>query len=164
MVNSSNKQLTNSKLQIVLSSEMKFQEVWLHPALDLKQLFVQHFPLISHWVAVSVINHLPADLSAGVSVQFSRSFVSNSLLPCGLQHARPPCPSSSPRVYSNSCPLTRWCHPTISSSVIPFSSCLQSFQHQNLFKWVSSLLQVARELEFKLQHQSSQWIFRTDFL
>ena len=46
----------------------------------------------------------------------------------GLQHTRPPCPSPTPRVYSNSCPLSRWCHPTISSSVIPFSSCLQSFQ------------------------------------
>ena len=45
----------------------------------------------------------------------------------GLQHARPPCPSPTPGVYSNSCPLSQWCHPTISSSVIPFSSCLQSF-------------------------------------
>ena len=53
--------------------------------------------------------------------------MSDSLRPHGLQHARPPCPSPSPRVYSNSCPLGQWCHPTISSSVIPFSSCLQSF-------------------------------------
>ena len=45
----------------------------------------------------------------------------------GLQHSRPPCPSPTPRVYSNSCPLSWWCHPTISSSVVPFSSCLQSF-------------------------------------
>ena len=60
------------------------------------------------------------------SVQFSRSVMSNSLQPHGLPHARPPCPSPTPRVYSNSCPLSRWCHPTISSSVIPFSSCLQS--------------------------------------
>ena len=61
------------------------------------------------------------------SVQFSRSIMSDSLWPHGLQHARPPCPSPAPRVYSNSCPSSRWCHPTISSSVIPFSSCLQSF-------------------------------------
>ena len=61
------------------------------------------------------------------SVQYSRSVVSESLRPHGLQHARPPCPSPTPRVYSNSCPLSRWCHPTISSSVVPFSSCLQSF-------------------------------------
>ena len=53
--------------------------------------------------------------------------MSNSLLPHGLQHARPPCPSPTPRVYSNSCPSSWWCHPTISSSVVPFSSRLQSF-------------------------------------
>ena len=61
------------------------------------------------------------------SVQFSGSVVSNSLRPHELQHARPACPSSTSGVYSNLCPLTRWCHPIISSSVIPFSSCLQSF-------------------------------------
>ena len=53
--------------------------------------------------------------------------MSNSLQPYRLQHARPPCPSPTPVAYSNSCPLSRWCHPTISSSVIPFSSHLQSF-------------------------------------
>ena len=61
------------------------------------------------------------------SVQFSRSVVSDFLRPCGLQHARPPCPSPTPWVYSNSCPLSQWCHPIISSSVIPFSSRFQSF-------------------------------------
>ena len=61
-----------------------------------------------------------------LSVQLS-SITSDSLRPHGLQHARPPCLSPTPRVYSNSCPLSQWCHPTISSSVIPFSSCLQSF-------------------------------------
>ena len=60
-------------------------------------------------------------------VQFSRSVMSDSLRPNGLQHARHPCPSPTPRAYPNSCPLSRWCHPTISSSVIPFSSCLQYF-------------------------------------
>ena len=60
------------------------------------------------------------------SVQFSCSIVSDSLRPHGLQHARPPCSSPTPRVYSKSCPLSRWCHPTISSSVVPFSQ-LQSF-------------------------------------
>ena len=59
--------------------------------------------------------------------QFSHPVVSDSLWPHGLQHARPPCSSPPPRVYSNSCPLSRWCHSTISSSVMPFSSCLQSF-------------------------------------
>ena len=60
------------------------------------------------------------------SVQFSRSVVSDSLRHHETQHARPPCPSPTPRVYPNSCPLSRWCHPTISSSVVPFSSCPQS--------------------------------------
>ena len=60
-------------------------------------------------------------------VQFRCSVVSDSLWPHGLQHARPPCPSPTSRVYSHSCPLSRWCHPTISSSVVPFSSRLQSF-------------------------------------
>ena len=68
------------------------------------------------------------------SVQFSHSFVSNSLQPHGLQHARPPCPSPTPRVYSNSCPSSWWCHPTISSSVVPFSSCLQSFPESGSFQ------------------------------
>ena len=61
------------------------------------------------------------------AVQFSCSVMSDSLWPHGLQHARPPYPSSTPRVYSNWCPLSRWCHPTISSFVVPFSSRLQSF-------------------------------------
>ena len=61
------------------------------------------------------------------SVQFSHSVVSNSLWPHGLQHARPPCPSPTPRAYSSSCPSSQWCHPTISSSVIPFPSHLPSF-------------------------------------
>ena len=61
------------------------------------------------------------------SFQFSCSVVSDSLRPHELQHARPPCPSPTPGVYPNSCPLSPWCHPAISSSVIPFSSRLQSF-------------------------------------
>ena len=67
------------------------------------------------------------------SVQFSCSVVSNSLQPHGLQHTRPPCPSPSPGVYSNSCPLSQWYHPTISSSILPFSSCLQSFPASGSF-------------------------------
>ena len=67
------------------------------------------------------------------SVQFSHSVVSDSLWPHGLQHARLPCSSPVPRACSNSCPLSRWCHPTISSSVIPFSSHLQSFPASGSF-------------------------------
>ena len=64
---------------------------------------------------------------------FTHSVMSNSLWPHGLQHARPPCPSPSPGACSNSCPLSQWCHPAISSSVIPFSSCLQSFPASGSF-------------------------------
>ena len=75
------------------------------------------------------------------SVQFSCSVVSNSLWPHESQHAKPPCPSSTPRVHSNSCPSSQWCHPAISSSVIPFSSCPQSlpasgsFPMSQFFTW-----------------------------
>ena len=67
------------------------------------------------------------------SVQFSHSVVSDSLRPHGMQHARPPCPPPTPRVYSNSCPLSQWCHTTISSSAIAFSSHLQSFPASGFF-------------------------------
>ena len=67
------------------------------------------------------------------SVQFSHSVVSDSLQPHGLQCARPPCPSPTPRACSNSSPSSRWCHPTISSFVIPLSSCLQSFPASGSF-------------------------------
>ena len=67
------------------------------------------------------------------SESVSRSVVSDSLWPHGLRHARPPCPSPTPGAYSNSCPLSWWCHPTISSSVIPFSSLLQSFPASGSF-------------------------------
>ena len=98
------------------------------------------------------------------NVQFSRSVVSNSLRPHELQHARPPCPSQTPGVHPNPCPLSRWClqpsHPLSS----PSPPALNLSQHQGLFQWVSSSHQVAKVLEFQLQHQFFQWIFRTDFL
>ena len=68
------------------------------------------------------------------SVHFSRSVVSDSFPPHGLQHPRLPCPSPTLRVYPNSCPLSRWCHPTISSSVVPFSSCPQSLPASRSFQ------------------------------
>ena len=67
-------------------------------------------------------------------VQFSCSVVSDSLWPHELEHARPPCPSPTPRVYPNSCASSRWCHPNIASSVIPFTSCLQSFPTSGSFQ------------------------------
>ena len=83
--------------------------------------------------------------------------------PMDLRHARLSCPSLSPRVCSNSCSLSRWCHPDISSSVTPFFYP-QSFQHQGLLQWVSSSHQVTKVLDLQLQHQSLQGIYRVDFL
>ena len=98
------------------------------------------------------------------SVQFSCSVVSNSLRPHELQHARPPCPSPTSGVYSNSCPSScdaiQPSHP-LSSPSPPAPS---PSQHQVLFQWVNSSHEVAKVLEFQLQHQSCQWTPRTDFL
>ena len=83
------------------------------------------------------------------SVQFSHSVVCSSLQPNESQHARPPCPSQTPGVHSNSCPLSRWCDPTISSFVIPFSSCSQSlpasgsFLMSQLFAWGGQSIEVS---------------------
>ena len=68
-----------------------------------------------------------------IRFQFNHSVVSNSLRPHELQHARPPCPSPAPGVYPNPCPSSRWCHPAISSSIVPFSSCPQSFPASGSF-------------------------------
>ena len=105
--------------------------------------------------------------SHGDSVQFSsvHSVVFDSLRPHESQHTRPPCPSPTPRGYPHPCPSSRWRHPGISSSVVPFSSCPKSLQASwsfpmsQLFTWGGP-----KVLEFQLQHQSFQWIFRTDFL
>ena len=98
------------------------------------------------------------------SVQFNRSVVSNPLQPHGLQHTRLPYPSPTPRVCSNSCPLSRWCHPSISSSVIPFSSFLQSFPVSGSFPMSQFFTSDGQILELQLQHQFFQWICRVDFL
>ena len=78
--------------------------------------------------------HLQINRKRECTVQFCHSVMSDSLQPHELLHARPPCPSPTPRVYPNSCPLSRWCHPTISSSVVAFSSCLQSFPASGSFQ------------------------------
>ena len=87
------------------------------------------------------------------SVPLSRSVVSDSLQPHGLQHTRPPCPSPTSGAYSNSCPSGWWSHPATLSSVVPFFSCPNLSQHQGLFQWVNSSHEVAKVLEFQLQHQ-----------
>ena len=96
------------------------------------------------------------------SVQFSRTVVSNSLRPHELQHARPPCPSPTPGVHSDSRPLSPWCHPAISSSVIPFSSCPQSipasesFPMSQLFSWGGQSTGVSALASF-LPKKSQGW-------
>ena len=105
-----------------------------------------------------IIKMVPSSL-----YQFSQSVVSDSLWPYGLQHARPPCPSPIPRAFSNSCPLSGRCHPTISSSVVPFS-CLESFPASGSFLMSQFFTSCGQSIELQLQHQSFQWIFRTDFL
>ena len=88
------------------------------------------------------------------SVQFRSSVVSDSLRPHGLQHTRLPCPSPTPRACSNSCPLSQWCHPII-SSLSPSPPAFNLSQHEGLFKWVTSLHQVAKVLKFQQKHQPS---------
>ena len=92
-------------------------------------------------------------------VQFSRSVVSDSLRPHELQHPRLPCPSPTPRVHPNSYPLTPWCHPTISSSTVPFSSHPQSFPASGSFPMSWLFASGGQVLEFQPQRQSFQWIF-----
>ena len=84
--------------------------------------------------------------------------------PMGLQHTRIPGSSVSQRVCSNTCPLSWWCHPTISSSVTPSLPALSLSQHQSFFQWVGLSHQVAKVLELQLQCRSFQWMFRVDFL
>ena len=105
-----------------------------------------HFLFIEDWIFSVLSSTIPClfkftfkisliKISVPVSsVQFSCSVMSYFLEPHQLQNAKPPCPSPMPRVYSDSCPLSRWCHPTISSSIIPFSSCLQSFPASGSFQ------------------------------
>ena len=98
------------------------------------------FVIASNWNNPNIHSHVKGLKNCG-SVQFSRSVVSDSLQPHELQHTRPPCPSPTPGVHPNPCPLSQWCHPTISSSVVPFSSCPQSFpasrsfQMSQVFAW-----------------------------
>ena len=80
---------------------------------------------VSWWTVKVKVKH---------TVQFSCSVITDSLRPHGPQHARPPCPSLTPRVHPNPCPWSQWCHPTISCSVVPFCSCLQSFPASESFQ------------------------------
>ena len=140
------------------------KEILLHWTTDIWVLFVMFISkhmYICTYVSLSRLSRLIC-----TSVQFSRSVVSYSLRRHELQHARPPCPSPTPGVHPNSCPSSQWCHPAISSSVVPFSSCPQSlpaseyFPMSQLFTWgcqspgVSAL---ASFLPKKSQGWSLEW-------
>ena len=120
----------------------KFNQVQMKPMYIFLPLISYHFKINQYWgqsvlkkrkkyICRSMQIYLKHRLSQ--SVQFSRSVMSNSLQRHGLQHARLPCPSPTPGPYSNSCPSRRWCNPTISSSVVHFSSHLQSFPASGSF-------------------------------
>ena len=118
----------------------------------------------THLIAFSNLHSDPIRLILSLSVQFSGSVMSNSLWSHGLQHARLLCPSPTPGAYSNSCPLHWWCHPTISTSIVPFSSLFNLSQHQGLCQKVCSSHQVAKVLDFQLHHHPHfirrKWILR----
>ena len=110
-------------------------------------------PLCLHYPSILVFFHFclgSFDILTVSSVQFSCSVVSDSLRPHELQHARPPCPSPTPGVHSDSRSSSWWCHPAISSSSSPSPPAPNPSQHQSLFQWVNSSHEVAKVLEFQL--------------
>ena len=122
---------------MVPSSHQAAEPLAWHPLLlaVLYQVCTE-FPLLLALSTMETVWNFPNTVPtfvAGKSVQFSHSVMSDSFWPHGLQFARLPCSSPTPRAYSNSCPSSQWCHPTISSSVVPFSSCLQSFPASGSF-------------------------------
>ena len=106
---------------------MRCGNVWMLHSTVFKSIKLFAFCLLMSW-------NVPLIEMKISTVQFSLSVTSNCLLPHKLRHARIPCPSPTPGVYSNSCPLSQWCHPTISFSVVPFSSHLQSFPTSESFQ------------------------------
>ena len=126
------------------SQKNSFWNFWFFPCLEWES---KMWRLSSHLTTSGVkVARQRLRKSNISSVQFSRSVVSDSLWPHESQHARPPCPSPTPRVHSDSRPLSQWCHLAISSSVIPFSSCPQSLPASEPFQ----MSQMAKVLEFQL--------------
>ena len=116
------------------------------------------------WYMSSVLLHIDLGMELLGQVQFSCSVMSWLFATHESQHTRPPCPSPTPGVHPNPCPLCRWCHPPSHPLSSPSPPALNLSQIQGLFKWVSSSHQVAKVLECQLQHQSLQWTHRTDLL
>ena len=117
---------------------------------------------LNHWYTATW-EGLGGAVVLRVSVQFSHSVVSDSVRPRGLQHARPPCPSPTPGVYPNSGPLSQWCHPTISSSVIPFS-CPQSFLASGAFQMSQLFALGGQSIGVSASTSTFQWTPGTDLL
>ena len=115
-------------------------KIWKQPKHPSTEEWMQMWCIYMQWNITQAQKERIFDICSNVdrlgghSVQFTPSVASNSLRPHGLQHTRPPCPSPTPGVYPSSCPLCQWCHPTISSSVVPLSSCLQSFPASGSFQ------------------------------
>ena len=109
--------------------------------------FMYGFDLSFHYLSISLFIYVKYIY---IYISEIRSVVSDSLRPHESQHARPPCPSPTPGVHSDSHPSSEWCHPAISSSVIPFSFCPQSLPASESFPWVNSLHEVAKVREFQL--------------
>ena len=124
-------------LQVPLSMEFSRQEYWsglpCPPPGDLLDPGIELMSSVSPELQTDslLLSHQRSPI---ISVKFSCSVMSNSLRPHGLQHASPPCPSPTPRVHPDPCPLSQWCHPTISSSIVPFSSCPQSLPASGSFQ------------------------------
>ena len=131
---------------------------------SLSYVFLSAFSMQTKVNLIIYLRQDEFEVFVGYSVQFSHSVMSDSLRPHELQHVRPHCLSPTPGVHPNPCPLSWWCHPTNSSSVVPFSSRLQSFPASGSFQMSQLFYQVAKVLEFQLQHQSFQWTPRTDLL
>ena len=125
----------------LLSSKSSLYTLDTNPMSDLRHVRYKTYKYFSHSVACLIILFYWWCLLKHSSVQFSCSVVSDSLRPHELQYARPPCPSPAPGVHSDSHPSSQWCHPAISSWVVPFSSCPQSlpaswsFPMSQLFTW-----------------------------
>ena len=157
------------------TEQSRFQKTYIYHITSLSKNGALHtystFSYFKYWEGSSQLSQFLVQFS---SVQFSHSVASNSLRLHESQHARPPCASQTPRVYSNSCPLSRWCHPAISSSVIPFSSCPQSlpasgsFPMSQLFAWGHQSIGVSAStsvLPMNTQDWSAlEWTGRISFL
>ena len=132
------------KVNLSMGRQLAGDGVWIQTVIWITRqkhvsLTCMYFPLPVRWPSTLRISQYT------ISVQFSSvSVISDSLQPHESQHTRPPCPTKTPRVYSNSCPSSWWCHPAISPSVVPSPPAPNPSQHQGLFQWVNSSHEVAK--------------------